>query len=122
MFSPPSSGMLAPVGGAGRSRERVTVSARRHTGWRYRGNVALRALAGSVGAYLVMALTAALLARTLPMSRVEAVAVATMIAYPVAPAVTIWACMASGPWRALAGVAGIAGLLALGAWVAGQPA
>ena len=81
---------------------------RRQEGWRYRGNVALRVLAGSVGAYLVMALTAALLARTLPMSRVEAV--------------TIWAFLARGPWRALAGVALVAGLLALGAWAAGQPA
>ncbi|MDV5824816.1 ketohydroxyglutarate aldolase [Sphingobium naphthae] len=95
---------------------------RRQEGWRYRGNVALRVLAGSVGAYLVMALTAALLARTLPMSRVEAVTTATMIAYLAAPAVTIWAFLARGPWRALAGVALVGGLLALGAWAAGQPA
>ena len=100
----------------------MTTGARRSIGWRYRGNVALRVFAGTLGAYLVMALTAALLARTLPMSRVEAVTVATMIAYLVAPAVTIWAFLASGPWRALGGVAGAAGLLAIGAWAAGQPA
>ena len=45
-----------------------------------------------------------------------------MIAYLAAPAVTIWAFLARGPWRALAGVALVAGLLALGAWAAGQPA
>ena len=45
-------------------RRGVTMTVkRRQEGWRYRGNVALRVLAGSVGAYLVMALTAALLAR-----------------------------------------------------------
>ena len=42
---------------------------RRQAGWRYRGNVALRTLAGTAGAYLVAALAAAMLARTLPMSR-----------------------------------------------------
>jgi hypothetical protein len=47
------------------------------SGWRYRGNVAARALTGSVGAYAVAALLATALARTLPMARVEAVTVAT---------------------------------------------
>jgi hypothetical protein len=95
---------------------------RRQEGWRYRGNVALRALVGTVGAYLVAALVAAMLARTLPMSRVEAVTSATMIAYLVAPAITIWAFLARGPWRALAGVALASGLLALIAWLAGPVA
>ncbi|NWK97656.1 ketohydroxyglutarate aldolase [Sphingobium lactosutens] len=95
---------------------------RRQAGWRYRANVALRVLAGTVGAYLVAALMAAMLARTLPMSRVEAVTNATMIAYLVAPATTIWAFLARGPWRALAGVALAAGVLALIIWLAGPPA
>jgi basic membrane lipoprotein Med (substrate-binding protein (PBP1-ABC) superfamily) len=95
---------------------------RRQAVWRYRGNVALRTLAGTAGAYLVAALAAAMLARTLPMSRVEAVTSATIIAYLAAPAVTVWAFLARGPWRALAGVALVAGLLALGAWIAGPPA
>lgn len=101
----------------------MTAKARQQQrGWRYRANVALRVLAGTVGAYLVAALTAAMLARTLPMSRVEAVTSGTMAAYLVAPAVTVWAFLARGPWRALAGVTLTAGLFALVAWVAGAPA
>lgn len=92
------------------------------SGWRYRANVALRTLAGTVGAYAVAALAAAALARTLPMARVEAVTIATMIAYLVAPAVTISAFLARGPWRALAGVALAALLLGGVGWMAGQPA
>ncbi|HUD94085.1 ketohydroxyglutarate aldolase [Sphingobium sp.] len=95
---------------------------RRQDGWRYRVNVALRILAGTAGAYLVAALLAAMLARTLPMSRVEAVTSGTMVAYLAAPAVTVWAFLARGPWRALAGVATMAGLLALIASLAGAPA
>lgn len=93
----------------------------RHRGWRYSANVALRTLAGTVGAYLVAALAAAMLARTLPLSRAEAVTTGTMIAFLVVPGVALWAFLARGPWRALAGV-GVAAL-ALGAvaWLAGQP-
>lgn len=92
------------------------------SGWRYRANVALRTLAGTVGAYGVAALAAAALARTLPMARVEAVTIATLIAYLVAPAVTIWAFLARGPLRALTGV-GLAALLLGGiGWIAGPPA
>jgi hypothetical protein len=91
-------------------------------GWPYRANVALRTIAGTAGAYGVAALAAAALARTLPMARVEAVTIATMIAYLVAPAVTIWAFLARGPWRAVAGVLLAALLLGGIAWMAGQPA
>lgn len=90
-------------------------------GWSYRANVALRTLAGTMGAYAVAALAGAALARTLPMARVEAVTSATMIAYLVAPGVTIWAFLARGPWRALAGVAIAAAILGGIAWIAGQP-
>ncbi|MGW8204970.1 ketohydroxyglutarate aldolase [Sphingomonas sp. VDB2] len=92
------------------------------SGWRYRANVALRTIAGTVGAYGVAALAAAALARTLPMARVEAVTIATLMAYMVAPAVTIWAFLARGPWRAIAGVALAAAALGGIAWIAGQPA
>jgi len=90
--------------------------------WRYRANVALRTIAGTVGAYGVAALAAAAMARILPMARVEAVVIATLIAYLVAPGVTIWAFLARGPWRAVAGVAIAALLLGAMAWIAGQPA
>ena len=91
-------------------------------GWRYRGNVAARAAIGTVGAYAVAALLAAALARTLPMARVEAVTVATLLGFVVAPAVTIWAFLARGPWRAAAGVLAVAVPLAAIVWAAGSPA
>ena len=91
-------------------------------GWRYRGNIAVRALLGSVGAYAVAALLATALARTLPMARVEAVVVATLLAFLVAPAVTVWAFLARGPWRATAGVVVAALLLSAIVWAAGAPA
>jgi hypothetical protein len=92
------------------------------SGWAYRANVMLRLLAGTIGAYGVAALASMALARILPMSRVEAVTTATMIAYLVMPGVTIWAFLARGPWRALAGVVIAAGILGGIAWLAGQPA
>jgi hypothetical protein len=93
----------------------------RRNSWAYRANVALRTLAGTVGAYGVAALGAAALARTLPLERVEAVTIATMVAYLIAPGVAIWAFLARGPWRALAGVILAAMILGGVAWLAGQP-
>lgn len=90
-------------------------------GWRYRSNVAVRVVTGTLGAYAVAALLATALARTLPMARVEAVTVATLLAFLVAPVVTIWAFLAPGPWRAIAGVAAVALPLAAIAWLAGAP-
>jgi hypothetical protein len=90
--------------------------------WRYRGNVAARTLAGTIGAYAVAALCGAALARTLPMERLDATVVATLLAFLVAPVVTVWAYLARGPWRAVVGVIGLATLLAAIAWYAGQPA
>lgn len=92
------------------------------SGRRYRANVALRTLAGTVGAYGVAALAAAALARTIPLARVDAVMIATMTAYLVAPSVTIWAFLAQGPWRAVAGVAIMLVLLGGVTWMAGPPA
>lgn len=90
--------------------------------WRYRANVAARTLAGTLGAYAVAALSGAALARTLPMDRLDATVIATLLAFLVAPAVTIWAYLARGPWRAAAGVIGLAASLAGIAWYAGPPA
>lgn len=91
-------------------------------GWRYRTNVAARAVAGSVGAYAVAALFAAALARTLPISRVEAIIPATLLAFLVAPAVTLWAFLARGPLRAWAGIVAVGAAFAAIAWLAGPPA
>ena len=84
-------------------------------------NVAVRTATGTLGAYGVAAMAATALARTLPMTRAEAVTTATMIAFLIAPGVAIWAFLAQGPWRALAGVIVAALLLGGVAWIAGQP-
>lgn len=94
----------------------------RRRGWGYRTNIAIRAVAGSLGAYLVAACFAAAAARIVPLPRLDAVIPATMLALLVAPVTTIWAFLAPGPWRALAGVLGAAALLAGIAWAAGMPA
>ena len=96
--------------------------AARACGWPYRANVATRALAGTLGAYAVAAMTAAMLARILPLSRAEAVTTATMIAYLVAPAVTVWSFLARGPVRAMAGAIVLTLALAIIAWYAGPRA
>lgn len=78
--------------------------------------------AATAGAYAVAALAAAALARTLPMARVEAVATATMIAYLVMPGISLWAFLARGPWRAVAGVTIAALLLGGLVWTTGHTA
>jgi hypothetical protein len=90
--------------------------------WRYRANIAIRTLAGTIGAYAVAALFGAALARTLPIDRLDATLVATFLAFLVAPAMTVWAYLARGPWRAVAGVIGLTALFATIAWFAGPPA
>ncbi len=90
-------------------------------GWSYRANIAVRAVAGSLGAYLVAACFAAAAARTLPLPRLDAVIPATMLAFLVAPVATIWAFLAPGPLRALGGILATSALLAGVAWVAGMP-
>ncbi len=80
----------------------MTAKANPRTGWRYRTNVAARVVAGTIGAYAIAALAGAVLARTLPMPRVEAIIPATLIAFLLSPVVTIWAFLARGPWRAWA--------------------
>lgn len=97
-------------------------TARSRAGWRYRANVAARVGAGTIGAYAVAALFAAALARLLPMSRVEAIVPATLLAFCMGPAVTLWAFLARGPWRAWAGVILPGAIFAAIAWLAGAPA
>ena len=97
-------------------------AAQRRTGWRYRANVAARVVAGTIGAYAVAALFAMALARILPMDRAQAVVPATLLAFLVGPAVTIWAFLARGPWRAWAGVVALGALFAAIAWAVGAPA
>jgi hypothetical protein len=100
----------------------VAGAAQQRQGWRYRANVAARVVAGTIGAYAVAALFAAALARLLPMPRVEAIMPATLLAFLVGPAVTVWAFLARSPWRAWAGVVLLGGLFAAIAWWMGAPA
>ncbi|WP_242146211.1 hypothetical protein [Sphingomonas sp. BAUL-RG-20F-R05-02] len=78
----------------------------------YRINIAARTIAGSFGAYAVVAALGALLARLLPMARPEAVMTGMLAALLVFPAVTIWAFLARSPARALGGIATAAFALA----------
>jgi len=99
----------------------VAGAAQQRAGWRYRANVAARVVAGTIGAYAVAALFAMALARILPMDRAQAVVPATLLAFLVGPAVTIWAFLARGPWRAWAGVILLGALFAAIAWAVGAP-
>lgn len=105
--------------GAARAAPRTATDRR---SWRYRANVAARVLAGTAGAYAVAALFGAALARTLPVGRLDATLLATLLALLFGPAVTVWAFLAKGPWRAWAGVIGLAVLFGAIAWLAGPPA
>ncbi|WP_373684315.1 DUF3649 domain-containing protein [Sphingomonas sp. R-74633] len=94
-------------------------AAEQRQGWRYRANVGARVAAGTIGAYAVAALFAAALACVLPMPRAEATVPATLLAFLVGPAVTVWAFLARGPWRAWAGVIALGAVFAMITWLAG---
>ncbi len=91
-------------------------------GWRYRGNVAARVLAASLGAYGVAASLAMVVARSVAGGRIDGVIAGTLCAYLAVPAVAIWAFLARGPWRAWAGVAVLVAVLGALAWMIGPPA
>lgn len=91
-------------------------------GWRYRGNVAARVLAGSLGAYGVAAMLAMAVARMGASGRIDGVIAGTLCAYLAVPAVAIWAFLARGPWRAWGGVVVLAALFGGLAWMIGPPA
>jgi hypothetical protein len=90
--------------------------------WRYRGNVAARVLAGSLGAYGVASCLAMMVARLGAGGRIDAVIAGTLCAYLAVPAVAIWAFLARGPWRAWGGVVVLAALFGGLAWMIGPPA
>lgn len=91
-------------------------------GWRYRGNVAARVLAGSLGAYGVAACLAMAVARSVAAGRIDGVIAGTLCAYLAVPAVAIWAFLARGPWRAWGGVVALVALFGGLAWMIGPPA
>ena len=84
----------------------------------HRAAIALRALAGSAGAYLVAATFAAALARILPFPRADAMMIATLAALLVIPGIAVWAFLARRPAMACAGVIGMSVAFAAIAWLA----
>lgn len=95
---------------------------RERHGWRYRTNVGMRILAATLGAYLLASLAATGLALLLPMGRTEAVLIATMAAFLIAPGVTIWAFLARRPRDALGGILLAVGAMAGLIWLGGRGA
>lgn len=91
-------------------------------GWRHRGNVAARVLAGSLGAYGVAAMLAMAVARAAAGGRIDGVIAGTLCAYLAVPAVAIWAFLARGPWRAWGGVVVLVAAFGGLAWMIGPPA
>ena len=88
---------------------------------RRRAAIATRIFCLSVGGYGLAAATAYALARGLPASRAEAATAASLVAVLVMPAAAVWACAAPRAWLAAASIFGLAGVLALVAWLLGQP-
>lgn len=91
-------------------------------GWRYRANVAARTVAATMGGYAVASCLAMAVARLFGGARIEGVIAGTLLAFVAIPAVAVWAFLARGPWRAMAGVLGIVALLGGVAWLIGPPA
>jgi len=100
----------------------MSARAAERRGWRYRGNVAARVLAGSLGAYGVAACLAVAVARLGASERIDGVIAGTLCAYLAVPAVAIWAFLARGPWRAWGGVVVLVALFGALAWMIGPPA
>jgi hypothetical protein len=88
---------------------------------RRRVGLVARILCLSVGGYGLAAASAFALARGLPASRAEAATAASLVAVLVMPAAAVWAFAAPRAWLAVAGIFGLAGMLALIAWLLGQP-
>ncbi|WP_429614981.1 ketohydroxyglutarate aldolase [Sphingobium olei] len=82
----------------------------------------MRILAATLGAYLLASLAATGLALLLPMGRTEAVLIATMAAFLIAPGVTIWAFLTRRPRDALGGILLAAGAMAGLIWLGGRGA
>lgn len=79
----------------------------------------VRALLAIVGGYVVAALGCIVLARVLPLDRVDAAVIATILSFSVYAAVAVWTFAAQHLSRALLGVAGAALLLLIAAWGCG---
>jgi hypothetical protein len=81
---------------------------------KYRLSVASRAIAAIGGGYAVAALSTALLASLLPMTRSDAVITATLLSFTVYTCAAIWVFAARSAWHAWLGLVAPGVLLGLG--------
>ena len=90
---------------------------------RYRLGVAARAVAAIGGGYLLAAvastLLGVLLAALLPLSRADAVSLATMLAFVIYPCAVLWVFATASAGRAWAGILGASALLGGVLWLTG---
>lgn len=93
--------------------------------WRRRVDVALRTLAGLVMGYVVAGLSAAVLARVLPMPKIEATTTGMLASFAVYGGIAVWAFGDPKTWRVWAGLLGasllLAGVLWLSFYLGGLP-
>ncbi|WP_454711654.1 DUF3649 domain-containing protein [Cupriavidus nantongensis] len=82
------------------------------SGWRYRAGVGARAVAAIAGGYALAALATAVLALFLPMARHDAVTAATLLSFAIYAGAAVWVFAVRSAWRACAGLALPAALLA----------
>ncbi|CAO4175844.1 Iron transporter [Methylorubrum populi] len=83
-----------------------------------RASVAGRVVLAAGGGYGVAALATALLSLTLPLTRSEAVAAATLLSFAVMAGIVVFVFAQRSLLRATVAVTGLAGLLCLGLWLA----
>ena len=92
--------------------------------WRRRLDVGSRIVAGLLMGYVVAALAAAVLARLLPMSKVEATTTSMLVSFAVYAGVAIWAFGDPKAWRVWSGLLAacvvMAGVLWLSIRLGGQ--
>lgn len=87
---------------------------------RYRLGVAVRAVAAIGGGYLLAALASSLLALLLPLTRADAVTLATMLAFVIYPCTVLWVFATASAARACLGVLGASALAGAALWLAGR--
>lgn len=91
--------------------------------WRYRGDVAMRAVVAIGGGYVLTAIASSLIALALPLPRADAVTIATLLSFVVYTCVILWVFATRSALRAWIGV--LTGCALLGAvlgaviWIGG---
>lgn len=85
--------------------------------WRRRLDVGSRIVAGLLMGYVVAGLTAAVLARLLPMSKVEATTTGMLVSFAVYAAVAIWAFGDPKVWRVWFGLLAACALMSGALWL-----